>query len=297
MFYNRSFLGLSCVLSVALMLAACGDTRKFIHEKYTGERYGDPVAGPRRQPALNSEFVAGEQKLAAPPEMVVTKSESAAVAEEKTIVAETTVAKAANGSKNPYDNYDENGRDVSRVNYFEKWFGGGSAEEEGQKNSAQSGDNFPPRKKFRGFDAASQESAAHDFSAMKEQKIIVDKSVDKSADKSVIKTKPDLDENGVYVPLTDLQPGGNGAFAADKRDYPHLATVPKVPPNIAAIRREKDDNLRQLQLNHDAAVEQKESLLNEPTELSNVSLSQVDNMIKDIDGALRGDVPIVESAR
>lgn len=252
--------------AVFALLSACGGTADFVREKYTGERYGDPVEGPRRAPVLNPGY-ARPQAPARPaaPQPVV----------------------QSNAAPTPYDQYDDKGNEKGGTNYLKQWFGGNS---EAQSAAVE-------RKPFKGVAAVVDKPAPV---------IITPAGAPRAVPQTpVVKESPALapEENGVVVPLdkqqrveapasmqvAQLQPAAPKAPSK----YPHLSSVPKAPEQFKAVKATKDETYNELQMNYDAAMEQKKRLADEPTELPPTTLPQVEGMLKEIDGAIHGETPII----
>lgn len=254
----------ACVVFAAL--SACGDTGDFLREKYTGERYGDAVMGARRMPVLNP----GAAKMAAP-------------AAPSAVPVASAPPKAAPA---PYDQYDNAGNEVGGTNYVKQWFG--------DKKPA------PPaeRKAFKGVVASADPVVEPEHRIPRSPELIPQA----PPVKEVLPEAPE--ENGVMVPLpqqrseavpkeievSQLEPAAGGAVPSA---YPHLSSVPKVPEQFKGIKAGKDATHQELQMQHDAAMEQKKRLSEEPTELPPTTLPQVEGMLKEIEGAIHGEVPIV----
>lgn len=254
-----------------LLLAGCGDLRETLVEKYTGERKGDVVTGPRRPPLLNPGYAA-LQRPAAPPAPIA-----------PIVPQPPQNAKAA---PTPYEQYDADGNDTTRTNYLKEWFGD-------KKEAAPPAPVVPMaqaapggRKSFRGA-AASVEPAAP---------VVI------APQTSPVPQWAPEEDNGVFLPepqkraqaapvgqLSQLQPAAGG--------YPHLATVPKTPSELVQMKREAPASQRDLQKDYNAAMEQKRVLEQEPTELAPVTLPKVEGMLEEIDEAIHGNTPIVQAAR
>jgi hypothetical protein len=117
------------------------------------------------------------------------------------------------------------------------------------------------------------------------------------------------DENGVFLPdmpqqrsdittemqVAQLSPAAGGDADAD--DDIHLSSVPKMPVEFEAIKQEKDAAEQELTNEHDKAMEEKEKLSEEPSELKPASLPQVEGMLKDLNAILHSNQPIVQATR
>lgn len=241
-----------------LALTACSGVREFVYEKYTGERTGDAVAGPRRPPILNP--AAAKAVAQAPARPAAQAAPSAAAA-------------------TPYDQYDNKGNEVGSTNYVKEWFG----DKPGQPAAG--------RKSFKGVVASADAPAP----------VVLKPRVTSPA-----AVPAPEEENGVFIDipeersqapteatLAQLQPAAGSANAPG--EYPYLASVPKVPPQFKAVKAEKDAQLKDLQQNYDAAMEQKKALDAEPTELPPATLPQVQGMIDEINEAVHGETPIVQA--
>lgn len=263
-----------------IALTSCGGTRDFIREKYTGERYGDPVTGVRRPPVLNP---AAQVK---PPAKIVPTAQG----------PKTAPASPAT----PYEQFDAQGNDTSRTNYVKQWFGDKPAE-------------AAPRKPFRGLASAGQPTpplvvAPIVPTAKSEPEIVPQTHITPQADDGMVPPPPSVaEENGVMVDIpeerVERSESPEAAFAqlapaAGKPVpdvYPHLSDVPKMPPQIRVIRKSRESDEVELKMNHDAAMEQQKLIKEEPTELLPTTLPQVEGMIQEIDDAVHGDEPIVQA--
>lgn len=263
-----AFLVSSCVLA----LSACD----FVREKTTGERYGDPVIGARRSPILNPK--AGPSTAAVPAQKIVPKGPSTPAT--------------------PYEQYDAKGNEVNgQKNYVKEWFG--------DKAPATEATTALPagRKAFKGLMAASEPMPVATAPVIEDKPVIENKP---TIEKIVPSTVP-ADENGVIVPLSeqrelipqagtlsDLQPAAGGD--PETLEYPHLADVPKPPQELKDFKKEKAGIQKEMEGEFDRSMEEKKKLQEEPTELHDPTLPEVEGMIQEIDGAINGDTPIVQAA-
>lgn len=252
-------------------------------EKYTGERQGDPVSGPRRPPVLNPAYA-----QVAPPAPIVPRAPAQAPAAQPTRQAKAEIT--------PFDQYDANGNDVTRTNYIQEWFGD---KKEAAPAALPSG-----RKAFKGSVAALEPAQPVELTApAPTQKIVpIAPQIQPSRAPAVI----EQEDNGVFVPETDqraslssiemaqLQPAAGGTPPAA---YPHLADVPKTPPQFRIMKRESMTLEEEMRLQHDSAMEQKQQLQQEPTDLKPTTLPQVEGMMEDINSAIHGSTPIVTAAK
>jgi len=304
------------------VLSACSDQREFVREKYTGERYGEPVKGPRRAPVLNpavSKMATGakqgETPTPNPPEKLIVP------------------APVGGAAATPYDKYDNKGNDVTRTNYLRKW-----VDPKGKEQNAAPAEKpvvekpveapvrkpiEPARKQFKGVNTPDAEP----LEVMPQRKLLP--VVEPVMPAKPERTEPETisipagmepqEDNGVFLPdieekhgieekpepkkrwnpekrsenstarqFAQLQP----AVGRDYKGYPRLSSVPKVPPEFTAVRQEKAALLQELQAGHDAAQEQKRLLGQEPTELTPPSVPQVDGLLREIDGAIHVSTPI-----
>jgi hypothetical protein len=240
----------------ALALSACSEQRAFIREKYTGERYGAQVTGPRRPPILNPE---GVQLNAQVPARII--PQAVPIAPKQAVVP-------GDAPPSPYDQFDAKGEPTP---------------ESYAKRESLTPPPVSGRKPFKGVLTAGNAQAP----------VLVPQSAPITEEKPQIRplpVVPDEEDNGVMLPELAPQVQRPPAGVA-----PRLASVPKVPPEFKALKKAKTDRERELQMNYDAAQEQKKLLSEEPTELPPATLPQVEGMLQDIDGAIHGDVPIVES--
>ena len=278
-------------------VSSCSETRDYIEEKYTGERRGDMVGGGRRPPKLNPGGPRGMPEMQTAPIIV-------------------PAAKAPSA----YDQYDADGNDTSRKNYIKEWVGGGDAPQE-------------PRKAFKGKRAVAVEEAAPapikttiPLKPAEPPAAVISTAPPTPAEAPVVApaapaaktvlvpvspriqieepaTTPE--ENGVMIPLPEersdiappqplaqLQPAA-GSAPTD----PHLSSVPKAPEAFKAIKDEKDAAQKGLEDDHKKAMEEKEKLEEEPTELKPVTLPQVEGMLNDLKIALYGNIPIIQAAK
>ncbi len=267
-------------------LTACSDAREYAREKYTGERYGDAVGGPRRPPVLNPAYAQAKQPVV----------RIAPAAPNAPIVPE----KIASAAPTPYDQYDNNGNDTTRTNYVKEWVRG----KEEQPITAG-------RKAFRGSVAALQPAEPVALVPDKPPEHLIRPVPPAPQTKEVPPAIVPESDNGVFIPepqkraeaepsapvqLSQLQPAAGGQPPASVV-YPHLADVPKVPVEFGAVKEGKVDAEKELQMQHESAMEQKKLLNEEPTELSPATLPQVQGMLEDIKGAITGSTPIIQASR
>ncbi|MDX2072839.1 MAG: hypothetical protein SFX19_00560 [Alphaproteobacteria bacterium] len=265
-------------------LAGCQDAREFVYEKYTGERVGDPVPGPRRPPLLNAGYTKN-----APPAPAAVSSRAVPI-------------QPKSASITPYDQYDNDGNDVSRTNYIKEWLGDDKkAPEAASAASASAAPVASGRKPFKGSVAALEPATPVVLTPQPAPARVIPPAPQiRAVPPAVIE-----EENGVFVPepeqraeavpvqFSQLQPAAGGS---QPPSYPHLADVPKVPEASEAVRKQKNMQQKSLQREHKAAMEEKKELDAEPTELP-VTLPQVDGMLRDIDEAIHGPTPIVQATR
>lgn len=259
------------VSTCILALSACD----FVREKTTGVRYGDPVVGARRSPILNPKAGPG---VATPAQKIVPSAPSSSPA-------------------NPYDQYDAKGNEVGgQKNYVKEWLGDKPSEPAAAESSLPSG-----RKPFKGLMAASEPMPQPTAPVVESKPVMKNK----PAQKIIPSTVP-ADENGVVVPLTEqrelipqaallsnLQPAAGGDQVP--KEYPHLADVPKAPQELKDFKQGKDAVQKEMEGEFNHSMEEKKKLDEEPTDLHESSLPEVEGMIQDIDGAIHGDTPIVQA--
>lgn len=301
------------ILSFSLLaLTSCTTVR----EKFSGERYGEPVPGPRRPPILN---VSQQPRPTLSPTAPIEK------------ITPGTPQKAA-AQPTPYDQYDAQGTDVSRKNYIAEWLSDDS------NTSSNSG-----RKLFKGnLQQAAiapapptpvSEPAIAPVELKKRPEPIVPTAPAAVAPPAqtnepiAVETPPavaptpatkPVKGNGVIIPLsrsgegeiniTELAPAAGGAEAvvvpvaipkaeplaqyAVAGDKPSLTHVPQKPRQFDIIRQEKDQQLKQLERDHDDAMENKSLLDAEPTDLS---LPEIEDTIEEIESAIESPTPLFAS--
>ncbi len=273
---------------LALLLSSCG-AYDFAREKYTGERSGEEVAGPRRAPILNPSAAKPEVKKmhVAASNPIVPSGPAPSTVPEKT---------QASAKDSPYDQFDEKGEAKGGTNYLAKLFDG----DEATHVSSSSG-----RKSFKGNVAQSSVAAAPISSAPisvepfadPAEKIIPKAAVEAPAQPEITPAPRGGKGNGVMIPLSQLEPvsqlepsaGGNEIAA---NDTPALKTVPQKPAQFEVIKKEKDAQLKQLQQDHKNADAQKTLLNAEPSDLK---LPEVEDTLEEIQSALESSEPLIAS--
>jgi len=257
-------------------LSGCGDTYEFAREKYTGERYGDPVVGARRAPLLNPKTASAPKGA---PEKIVP---------------------AAPQGNSPYDQYDAKGNEKGGTNYVKEWMG--------DKPKPKPITAPSERKSFRGLAPSAPVNIPAAVSVPEHVLVAPSEKIEPQAPKPQVKPVPrpePEEENGVMVPIiedrvenipqsatfAELAPSAGG----EKLDYPHLADVPKVPEAFAKVKADKAAVHQDLQNEYNGAMEEKQKLDAEPTELPDPTLPQVEGMIRDIDNAVNSDIPIISA--
>lgn len=272
----------------AAALAACSDTRTLLREKYTGERIGDPVEGPRRPPKLNPGYAAAP---AAQPGIAPLRQQAQKPA-----------------SASPYDQYDAQGNEVGGTNYIKQWTSGST--------STSKSIGTQERKSFKGLTVSSSMEVPAPVT-LKTQPVapiapvaVVHEPVPQIAPPPVI--HDESGDNEVVVPqapqsnaapakpsnlsasvqqIAQLQPAAGG------NAEPHLSSVPQVPERFKEMKKEAPAAQKELEDEHKKAMDDKEKLSEEPTDLKPVTLPQVEGMLREIKDAINGDQPIVQAAR
>lgn len=284
------------------MISGCG-IKDYVREKTTGERYGDPVAGPRRPPVLNPGYQAYRQ--------------AEAKAKQQAAAAAAARQQQGGAGSTPYDQYDATGNRTDRRNLIGEWAGG-------DKPAAAQRSAGPVRKSFKGVGQApasvsgaiSEDSPATRPVVLKPGRKSFGTQLNRQAEEEVVTTTSttttttrataaspmdvslppdvaapepaivppasepmtDAPENGVYLPewpqesSRRILPDGTQYAQAlcgggESGEAPHLSSVPQVPQEMEAIRAGKEENMQELQMQHDTAMEEKKRLLEEPTDL------------------------------
>ena len=253
----------------ALSLAACGDLRDSVREKYTGERHGEPVVGARRAPVLNPGYAASAP---VPP-------------------ASTIVPGRAPAAPTPYDQYDASGSETTRRNNgptddgtVRKTFKGAVGTPVIMPSSVAVPTMVSPVSEMpKRIEAATP--PPEKITPQVWNKPVVDTApaepIAGAKDIPVEMrrtTLPPEEDNGVFLPdlpersdtalpegidFAELQPAAGGGPSEPQ----YLANVPKTPAQFKPMKAERGMAAQQMQVTHDAAMEQKKILGEEPSEL------------------------------
>jgi len=301
----------ACILA----LGGCDTMR----EKYTGERYGDPVLGPRRSPPLNPKMSAQPVDKITPTAPVLSQNRSV--------------------TSSPYDQYDTKGNEVGRKNYLKEWTAGDNAATATAPAASPIVAPAPAsqRKSFKGISTASSAPAplSEPAPANAPAPVIIEPAAPANEENGVIvpllepraqrapdgkmatvkdlaattpaatpaamqevaapiepKAEPLAVQRAEVMPLseelTKLEPAAGG----EAKEYPHLADVPKAPEEFKAMRAEKNAKKKELEDTFKNEMEEKQKLDAEPTELPASDLPQVEGMIRDMNEAIHSDAPI-----
>lgn len=287
-----------CACSLLAALSACSETREFMREKYTGERYGEPVTGPRRPPVLNPGYGQVMQQ----------QREQAAMP-----VPEEVERKPAT----PYDQFDAKGNNVNRTNYLKEWF---MPDEPTSTLPAN-------RKSFKGIQPEIKENIPPvqpviprepvrkpvvttepvmllpQGQEIKTPVVIVEPPAPEALPRKITPPasnevtvpvteqppyQPPVEENGVMVPVVQLPITYTLAFGGGApENYPHLATVPKTPERYDEIKNTNATERQKLKSSYDAVMEEKQRLGEEPSELHPVTNLPVEGRALSQDVAMR----------
>ena len=286
-------MGLTRILligSALCALTACGGAYTAMKEKFTGERKGVYVGGPRRAPLLNPA-----------PTMAAAPVASVEVAPIKDAPAAAKPAAAAQ-SVEPYNMYDDKGNEIKQESSFfsGSWFGeskagetkAGTALEAGNEAAAPS---VPQTKEApavapapTNFVPASEIPADTDYDPLEDNGVIMPPSRSQRQDKSSLKNQANQDSQPDAIQLAQLAPS-----AAPEAALPSLATVPPKPQGVDKIQKHKAEQEQELLNTHERALQQKDDLAKEPSELSPILLPQIEQTIEEIKGALESPTPII----
>ena len=264
-------------ITLLAALTGCSEQRRLVQEKYTGERHGDPVGGNRRVPVLNPGYA--KAKL---PTVPVTP------------IIPTSPQKAK-GELTPYEQYDGKGNDATRTNVLKELFlnkepAPVSSPLSPAPVAASSSSPSSQRKPFKGSSAAMEPADPVDLAPDKPPEHLIRPTPPVKEATPLVNSAPapavTEEENGVFIsdlPPTKkstkrskryhkkraaLSPAFQLAQAEPVKPYPHLADVPKTPPEFTSMKKEKAAAEKALQMQHDSAMEQKQLLGEEPTELT-----------------------------